>query len=102
MWRESVLPGLLALSTSLLAVVSPVVVSCGCHLFGEWGTRTVLVLSESLPAWESSWAAMEICTSPKAPGGRRMSAPGPGNHNGVSLQFEWILYELGLTLGSEM
>lgn len=78
------------------------VASCGCHLFGEWGTRTLLALSESLLAWEPLWAAVETCKKPKAPGGRRMSAPGPGNHIGVSLWSEWILYELGLTLGSEM
>lgn len=51
-----------------------------------WGTRTMLALSVSLAAWEPSWAAVETCKSPKAPGGRRMSAPGPGNHTGVSLR----------------
>lgn len=62
----------------------------------------MLALSESLAAWEPSWAAEETYKSPKALGGRRMSAPGAGNHIGVSLRAEWVLYELGLTLGSKM
>lgn len=56
-WREPVLLGLLALGASRLGVVSPGIASSGCCLFGEWGKRSTLAISASLPACEPSWTA---------------------------------------------